>query len=138
MVALRRAQAPTDSIHPHRRDTTVRYTFLLYSDESARADMTESDLQQELAVFGEYIGALRGAGVFVATDWLQPTFTATSVSSRDGAFVVEDGPFAETRESLGGYFVIDVPDLDAALEWAKKCPIAHVGTVEVRASAMEA
>ena len=114
----------------------MRYTFLLYSDESLRSGQTEADAQEELAVFGAYIGALQEAGVFVATDWLQPTFTATSVSSRDGSFVVEDGPFAETRESLGGYFIIEAPDLDVALEWAKKCPIAQFGTVEVRASAM--
>jgi hypothetical protein len=114
----------------------MRYTFLLYSDESLGANQTEDDMQQELAVFGAYIGALQEAGVFVDTDWLQPTATATSVSLRSGDAIVHDGPFAETRESLGGYFVIDVPDLDVALEWAKKCPVAQYGTIEVRASAM--
>ena len=108
----------------------------LADQAAASSNRVADDAQEELAVFGAYIGALQEAGVFVATDWLQPTFTATSVSSRDGSFVVEDGPFAETRESLGGYFIIEAPDLDVALEWAKKCPIAQFGTVEVRASAM--
>lgn len=115
----------------------MRYTFLLYTDESLNVDQTDAQLEEELAVYGAYIGALQEAGVFVATDWLQPTVTATTVAGRDGDFVVEDGPFAETRESLGGYFVIDVPDLDAALDWAKKCPAARAGKVEVRASAMD-
>ncbi|MFT4136743.1 YciI family protein [Microbacterium sp.] len=116
----------------------MRYSFFLYSDEGAYAQRSEADMQQELAVFGAYIGALQEAGVFVATDWLQPTATATTVSMRAGEAVVHDGPFSETKEQLGGYFVIEAPSLDVALEWAKKCPVAHYGKVEVRASAMGA
>ncbi|MFT4232394.1 MAG: YciI family protein [Leucobacter sp.] len=114
----------------------MKYTFFLYSDEAAYAQRSEADMQQELAVFGAYIGALQEAGVFVATDWLQPTATATTVSIRGGEAVVHDGPFSETKEQLGGYFIIEAPSLDAALEWAKQCPVAHYGSVEVRASAM--
>lgn len=114
----------------------MKYTFFLYSDESASADTTPEEMEQELAVFGQYIAALQEAGVFVATDWLQPTATATTVTSSGGELVVHDGPFAETQEQLGGYFIIDAPSLDAALEWAKQCPVAHYGKVEVRASAM--
>ncbi len=115
----------------------MKYTFLLYSDHSLRGEPTPEELEQELAVFGAYIGALNEAGVFVSTDWLQPTPTAYTVSYANGDAVVHDGPFAETHEQLGGYFVIDAPDLDVALEWAKKCPVAQYGKVEVRASAME-
>lgn len=115
----------------------MKYTFLLYSDHSLRSEPTPEELEQELAVFGAYIGALNEAGVFVSTDWLQPTPTASTVSFSGGEAVVHDGPFAETHEQLGGYFVIDAPDLDVALEWAKKCPVAQYGKVEVRASAME-
>ncbi|UOR03139.1 YciI family protein [Leucobacter allii] len=114
----------------------MKYTFLLYSDQSGTGEPSPEEMEQELAVFGAYIGALQEAGVFVATDWLQPVETATTVSCSDGEAVVHDGPFAETQETLGGYFIIDVPDLDAALEWAKKCPVAQYGKVEVRATAM--
>lgn len=111
-------------------------TFLLYSDQSGATESTPEETEQELAVFGAYIGALKEAGVFIDTDWLQPTDTASTVSVVNGEAVVHDGPFAETQETLGGYFIIEVPSLDVALEWAKKCPVAYYGKVEVRASAM--
>lgn len=115
----------------------MKYTFLLYSDQNSQDEPTPEEQAQELAVFGEYIGALQEAGVFVETDWLQPTHTATTLSAASGELVVHDGPFAETQEQLGGYFIIDAPDLDVALEWAKKCPVVYYGKVEVRASAMQ-
>ena len=122
----------------------MRYTLLLYSDPSGMADMTPEDWAREKEVYGAYIKALHEAGIFVDTDWLQPVETATTVSMADGEKRVQDGPFAETRETLGGYFVIDVPDLDAALAWAAKCPAAwpsaspwRVGTRRYR-SRMEA
>jgi hypothetical protein len=114
----------------------MRYTFLLYSDPANVAQLTAADWEQMKQVYGAYIGALQEAGVFVDTDWLQPTMTATTISLEGGSRMIQDGPFAETRETLGGYFVINVPDLDAALEWAWKCPAAHGGKVEIRASAM--
>jgi len=114
----------------------MRYTFFLYNDESAMADATPEEIDQTLKVFGQYIGALKQAGVFVDTDWLQPTSTATTVTLKDGAKKIQDGPYAETKEQLGGSFVIDVPDLDAAIAWAEKCPSVHFGYIEIRASAM--
>jgi hypothetical protein len=114
----------------------MRYTFLLYSDPANVATLTAEDWDKMKQVYGEYIGALQAAGVFVDTDWLQPTMTATTISLAGGEKLIQDGPFAETRETLGGYFVINVPDLDAALEWAWKCPAIYGGKVEVRASAM--
>lgn len=114
----------------------MRYTLMLYSREADFANMPPEAMQEQLQVFGEYIGALRQAGVFVDTDWLQPTMTATTLTMRSGTRQVQDGPFAETKEQLGGIFVIDVPDLDAALAWAEKCPAARYGLIEVRASAM--
>ncbi len=74
--------------------------------------------------------------MLVTTDWLQPVHTATTVSMIDGEERIQDGPFAETKETLGGFFVLNVPDLDAAIAWAKKCPAARHGKVEVRATAM--
>jgi hypothetical protein len=114
----------------------MRYTFLLYSNPADVADMTPEMWGQMQAVYGQYIGALKDAGVLIDTDWLHPVETATTLSLKGGTEVVQDGPFAETTETLGGYFVIDVPDLDAAMDWARKCPAAQGGKVEIRASAM--
>ena len=116
----------------------MRYTFLLYNDESSYADVTEEQIDESKKAFGEYIGAMQQAGVLIDTDWLQPSSTATTLSLRGGTKTVQDGPYADTKEQLGGYFVIDVPDLDAALAWAEKCPSAHYGLIEVRPSAMPA
>ena len=114
----------------------MRYTFMLHSNEAGFADQTEEQMAENLAIFGAYINDLREAGVFVDTDWLQPSSTATIVSMKNGAPRIQDGPFADTKEQIGGYFVVDVPDLDAALAWAQKCQVAHYGHVEVRPSAM--
>ncbi|MCC1480448.1 YciI family protein [Roseibaca sp. Y0-43] len=114
----------------------MRYTFLLYSDPADFADMTPDDWAALQEVYGAYISALKDAGVFVDTDWLQPVQTAITLSLKGGAKSVQDGPFADTKETLGGYFVIEVPDLDAAMAWAEKCPAARSGKVEIRASAM--
>ncbi|MCV3273839.1 YciI family protein [Roseobacter sinensis] len=114
----------------------MRYTFLLYSDRADSAQMTPEDWAREKEVYGAYIGALQEAGVFIDTDWLHPAETATTITRKHGEMRVQDGPFAETKETLGGFFAIDVPDLDAALAWAEKCPAAKTGRVEIRASAM--
>lgn len=86
--------------------------------------------------WGAYIGAMRAAGIIVKGDGLLPPAMATTVRMRDGARLIEDGPFADVKEQLGGYFVIEVPDLDAAIAWAEKCPVAQYGKVELRPSAM--
>ena len=114
----------------------MRYTLFLYNDESAFEHMTDADMGEALQAYGAYIGALREAGVFVDTDYLAPSGTATVLSMTTGERQIQDGPYADTREQLGGYFVIDVPDLDAALDWAAKCPSARYGKIEVRPSAM--
>ena len=114
----------------------MRYTLFLYNDEAAFADATPEDMDQALRVFGDYINQLKEAGVFVDTDWLQPSPTATTITKVGGERKIQDGPYADTKEQLGGTFVIDVPDLDAAMAWAEKCPSVHYGHVEVRASAM--
>ncbi len=116
----------------------MRYTFLLYSDPADLSDMGPEDWAAEKEIYGAYIGALNEAGVFIDTDWLQPVQTATTLTLKGGSKQVQDGPFADTKETLGGYFVIDVPDLDAAMAWAEKCPAAKTGKVEIRASAMSA
>ena len=84
------------------------------------------------AAWGAYIGDLHGAGVVINGHGLLPPEMATHVQMRGGKRVVQDGPYADTKEHLGGYFVIEVPSLDVALDWAAKCPCAPIGSVEVR------
>lgn len=110
----------------------MHYMLLIYSDPAARPAHGSPEMQEE---FGRWLGlseALRAAGVFVAGDPLEPVATATTVRVRDGETLLVDGPFAETKEVLGGYYIIDVPDLDAATEWASRFPNIHYGSVEVR------
>jgi hypothetical protein len=113
----------------------MRYALFLYSEEAMWAKMPPEQQQGALAAFGAYIQALKDAGAFVATDWLHPTATATTITLRGGR-QVQDGPFAETREQLGGLFLIEAKDLDAAIAWAEKCPAAQFGKVEIRPSRM--
>ena len=97
----------------------MRYTFLLYSEPSSTPPDPET-MQRSMQAFGAYIGALKEAGIFVDTDWLQPGHTATTLTVNDGVRKVQDGPYADTKEQLGGYFVVEVDDLDTALDWALK------------------
>lgn len=114
----------------------MKYTLFLYNDESSFAHMPPEAMQQVQAAFHAYTQSLQAAGVLVTTDWLKPSATATTLTLRGGARQVQDGPYADTKEQLGGYYVIDVPDLDAALAWAGKCPSAAHGLIELRPSMM--
>jgi hypothetical protein len=114
----------------------MRYTLFLYGNESAFAAMPPQAFIQVKAAFEGYTQALKDAGVFVTTDWLKPSGTATMLSMKDGARVVQDGAYADTKEQLGGFYVIDVANLDEALNWAEKCPAARNGKIEIRPSAM--
>ncbi|KIG18308.1 PhnB protein [Enhygromyxa salina] len=110
----------------------MQYLLLIYANESAEAQVPQ---EQRQAMFGEwmsYTNDMKAAGAYVAGDALQPVSTATSVRLRDGERMITDGPFAETKEQLGGYYLVEAADLDGALEWAAKCPGARTGTVEVR------
>jgi len=109
----------------------MRYLMLIYGEEPASPPSPE-ETDAEMAQWWAYDTAMKEAGVFVAGDALQPTQTATTVRVKGDERVVTDGPFAETREVLGGYYLIDVPDLDTALEWAARCPGTRYGSTEVR------
>jgi hypothetical protein len=115
----------------------MRYMLLIYGDESQLGTGTEAEQQAGLQQWFDYTKEIREAGVSPAGDALQPTATATSVRDDGGRPIVTDGPFAETREQLGGYFVLDVESLDEATELAAKIPGAKHGTVELRAAAEE-
>jgi hypothetical protein len=111
----------------------MKYMLLIYGAQPAEPP-TDEAIQQEMNEYWAYEKAVADAGVRVASDALQGVETATTVQVRDdGERVVTDGPFAETREILGGYYLIDAPDLDAALDWAARCPGSRRGgKVEVR------
>jgi len=110
----------------------MQYMLMLYLDETTWPKMTPEQQAEGLAAYGAYSEALAKAGAFVGGGRLQTTETATTVRLQDGKPQVLDGPFADTKEQLGGYFLIEAPDLDAALAWAARCPAASHGIVEVR------
>ena len=109
----------------------MRYLLLYYGDSSAPEPSPE-EAEAELGLWLAHDAAMKEAGVHVAGEALQPVQTATTVRVRGEERVVTDGPFAETREVLGGHDVVDVPDLDAALAWAARSPAAASGSVEIR------
>lgn len=111
----------------------MKYMLLIYGAQDAQPQ-TEEAVQRVMDEYWAYEKAVADAGVRIASDALQGVETATTVQVRDdGERVVTDGPFAETREILGGYYLLDVPDLDAALDWAARCPGAKYGSkIEVR------
>jgi len=110
----------------------MQYLLLLNAEEAGFTRMTPEQQQQGMAAYMAYTEALIKAGAFKGSNRLQPVATATTVRVIDGKTQVLDGPYADTKEQLGGYFLIDVPDLDAALSWAARCPGASHGIVEVR------
>jgi hypothetical protein len=114
------------------KETTMQYLLLIYGNEAGMQSAGKSDIEQMVAAYGAYTQAMKTAGVMVAADRLKPSTAASTVRIADGKTKVLDGPYAETKEQLGGYYMIEVPDLDAALSWAARCPGAAAGTMEVR------
>jgi hypothetical protein len=110
----------------------MQYLFLLYANEGGWSKLTQAQQEQGAAAYNAYTQALRKEGVLQGSNRLQPIASATTVRSIDGKSQVLDGPYADTKEQLGGYYLVDVPDLDAALAWAARCPGASHGVVEVR------
>jgi hypothetical protein len=110
----------------------MQYMLLIYSSGETWAEMTPEQQQEVGGEYFTFTEELRASGKMVAGDALQPIATATSVRVRDGETLTTDGPFAETKEVLGGYYLIDVDSLDEALEWGARVPGAKYGTIEVR------
>jgi hypothetical protein len=110
----------------------MKYLCLIYENEKGWEQMPK---EQADAVMGEYFAftdGIRRSGQYVAGDALHPTHTATTVRVRDGKTLTTDGPFAETKEQLGGYYLIDAKDLDEAIQVASKIPSARWGSIEIR------
>jgi len=110
----------------------MEYLILIYGDERAYETITEAQLKAMYQEYGSYTQDLIKAGVMRGGNELKPVATATTVRLRGGKVLSTDGPFAETKEQLGGYYLIDVPNLDDAVKWAAKCPGAKTGSIEVR------
>jgi len=113
----------------------MQYMLLIHTDETAMREAmakASSGAPEMMGAYRAYTEAMVQAKVFVAGDALQPSDTATVVRVRDSRTQVLDGPYAEAKEQLAGYYLIEAKDLDTALEWAARCPGAQWGTIEVR------
>lgn len=110
----------------------MRYLLLIYGNEAAQSAMTPADIEAEMGAYWAYTNAVKEAGVNLASEALHPTTAATTVRVRDGKTLTTDGPFAETKEQLGGFYMLDCKDLDEAIAWAAKIPGAQHGSIEVR------
>ena len=110
----------------------MKYALTIYGDEAQRENATPEQMQEVSQAYGAVTQEMQGKGVLGAGEGLYPTPTATTLRVREGDRQVTDGPFAETKEQLGGFYVLDVKDLDEAIEWAAKIPGAQLGSVEIR------
>lgn len=114
------------------QETIMQYMLMIYGDESGQSAASEADRGQVYAAYDAYTAALRAAGAYVGGNPLQATSTASVVRVKDGKTRVQNGPYAESREQLAGYYIVEAKDLDAAIGWAAKCPGASHGAIEVR------
>ena len=110
----------------------MQYLLMIYRNEAELGKLGAAERQQMMADYGAFTQSIVQSGHFKAGDGLQPSTTATTVRVRDGKTLTTDGPFAETREQLGGYFLIDAKDLDEAIGIAGRIPGARWGTIEIR------
>ena len=110
----------------------MQYLLLLYSDEKGWSQLTPQQQKEGEAAYTAYTQALHEAKVYVGSNRLRSASDATTVTQQNGKSRVLDGPYADTKEQLGGYYLIDVPNLDAAISWANRCPGSGHGVIEVR------
>lgn len=111
----------------------MKYMFVIVGDESQFADWSEEDRAAQLKLWDEYTKELVAAGAFVSGEGLQTSTTATTLRVENGERILTDGPFAETKEQIGGFYVVDCKDLDEAIDWAAKMPSsARGGVTEIR------
>ena len=110
----------------------MQYLLMIHSDEAAMQQARKEDMQGVMAAYGAYTQAMKEAGVYLGGERLHPSSNATVVRAQNGKTSVLNGPYAEIKEQLGGYYVIEAADLDAAIGWAARCPGAQFGAIEVR------
>jgi hypothetical protein len=110
----------------------MRYLLLIYTSEQLESSQDQDATMAEFAAYDSFTKEVRGRGIYQAGEALRPTTTATTVRVRDGQTVTTDGPFAETKEALGGFYMVDATDLDDAIQLAAKIPGAKHGSIEIR------
>jgi hypothetical protein len=110
----------------------MKYLCMIYTDEAAEARKSQAEQQQLMGAYYAFTNEVRDAGVYSAGEALHPTSTATTVRVRSNKTLTTDGPFAETKEQLGGYYLLECKDLDEAIKWAAKIPNAKDGSIEIR------
>ena len=110
----------------------MKYMLLIYDDTRVWEKFSEAERQQGMELYNRFTAEVKAGGHYVSSNQMQPASTATSVRHREGKRLVTDGPYAETREQLGGYYMIEAENLDQAIEIAAKVPSAQWGVVEVR------
>ena len=110
----------------------MKYLLLIYGNEAADAQRPQSEQEREMQAYFEYTDQIGKAGVMVGGEALHPVSTATTVRLREGKLTTTDGPFAETKEQLGGFYLLDCKNLDEAINWASKIPHAAIGSIEIR------
>jgi hypothetical protein len=121
-------RSPFDSL----MEDHMKYMLLIYDDEKGWAKLSETERQQAMGEYMQLTQQIKSGGQYVASSQLHPTSAATSIRLRNGKRLATDGPFAETREQLGGYYLIEAKDLDEAIAIAARIPSARSGTIEVR------
>ncbi len=110
----------------------AKFLLTIWTEEMPEGAVPPEEMEKQSAAYQQLTDDMRSAGAFSAGEGVQPSNTAKTVRVRDGQPQTTDGPFAETKEQLGGYYLLECRDLDDALSWAARCPAAKVGTVEVR------
>jgi hypothetical protein len=110
----------------------MKYLALIYDDEKKMAGMSKSETDAFMGEYGAYSQSIKDSGHYLGGNPLQPVHTATSIRSRNGKVSTTDGPFAETKEQLGGYYLIEAKDLNEAISVASRIPSVKTGTIEVR------
>ena len=110
----------------------MQFLLMIYGNETGMLSASKETSERTMAAYKAYTESMKKAGVYLGGNRLKPTTSATTVRASNGKTSVSDGPFAETKEQLGGYYLIDAPDADAALSWAARCPGAAHGSIEVR------
>lgn len=110
----------------------MKYLLLMYADESIGSDWSQEELQAAAKTWAEFRKEISASGELISSNGVAPDTSATTVRVRNDKTMITDGPFAETHEQLGGYFLVDCKDLDEAIRWAEKIPTAKYGSIEIR------
>ena len=110
----------------------MKYLLLMYADESIGSNYSKEERQAAAKTWAEFRQEMAASGVLISSNGVAPDTSATTVRVRNDKTMITDGPFAETHEQLGGYFLVDCKDLDEAIRWAEKIPAAKYGLIEIR------